>query len=296
MKIGITCPVYINNAQHLHYLDLTTRSIISKDHDLVFIPVDRVVNPEFYPIAYRFDHEPEKIVPREQPTNCVAQAWNTGISTARELGCDYVLVINTDIVFKSNAIDRLVTFAEAHPEAVMWTMSEYSDLAMLEECPEDEGFNEHPGFSYFMVKTNFFDNVGTFDENFVPAYCEDGDMHARLALGGFKAYIYGGARVFHFGSATIKNDFELKRKNDQVTFPINQQYFLEKWGHPPVNEVDKMREVYYKTPYNIKGMSLKDFIPNFWRFLSLNNTHDIKDLSEEQVFNQLKKVTNNEKK
>jgi GT2 family glycosyltransferase len=131
----------------------------------------------------------------------------------------------------------------------MWTMSEYSDLALLEEAPEDENFSENPHFSCFMVKSDFFKNVGKFDENFMPAYLEDGDMHARLALNNQKCYIYGGARFYHFGSRTIKSDQEEWNKNT-ITFPKNQEYFLKKWGHPPVNEVDEMRKVYFKTPFN----------------------------------------------
>ncbi len=74
-------------------------------------------------------------------------------------------------------------------------------------------------------------------------------MHARLALAGLKAYVYGGARFYHFGSRTIKSDSDLWIANSR-TFPQNQAYFLKKWGHPIVNDVARMREVYYKTPYN----------------------------------------------
>lgn len=260
MKIGITCPVFIKNSEHKRYLDLTTKSIISLDHDIVFIPVENYIAPEFRPLSYMFDHEPESVVPiaGRQP-QCVSKAWNDGILKAQELGCDYVIVINTDIVFKSNAIDRLVTFAQKQIDAVMWTAAEYSDLAVLEESSEDENYSEHPHFSCFMVKPDFFKHVGKFDENFIPAYVEDGDMHARLGLAGLKAVIYGGARFYHFGSRVIKSDREAWDANTK-TFPRNQQYFLDKWGHPPVNEVEQMKEVYFKHPYNESDKSL-----DYWR-------------------------------
>ena len=259
MKIGITSPVYLTNDTHKKYLDLMTRSIVSTDHDIVYIPVENYVTPEIIPLMYTFNHTPELIdIVKVTSKQSVAKAWNIGIMRGIELGCDYILVINTDIIFKSNAIDRLVKFAESRV-AVMWTMAEYSDLALLEEAPEDENYSEHPHFSCFMVKKDFFDKVGRFDENFKPAYCEDGDMHARIALAGYKAYIYGGARFYHFGSRTIKSDTELWVKNQQ-TFPKNQQYFLEKWGHPIVNDVERMREVYWKHPYNEKDKPL-----SYWR-------------------------------
>ena len=110
-------------------------------------------------MAYRFKHEPESILTVHNDKNSVAAGWNRGIEAAQFEGCDYVLVINSDIIFKSNAIDRLVVFAVSHPEAVMWTMSEYADLFGLEKAPEDENFSEHPHFSCFMVKSDYFNIV-----------------------------------------------------------------------------------------------------------------------------------------
>lgn len=259
MKIGITAPVYVKNNEHQHFLNLTTKSIVSLDHDLVWIPVENYIEPSFYPLAYHFNYQPESIEIVKSDIPSVAHGWNLGIETGIRLGCEYILVINHDIVFKSNAIDRLVAFAAQHDEAVMWTMSEYADMGGLEEAPEDENSSEHPHFSCFMVKKNFFSHVGKFDENFFPAYCEDGDMHARLALANLKAVNYGGARFYHFGSRTIKSDNQLWENNTK-TFPKNQQYFLDKWGHPIVGDVDQMRQVYYKHPYNEEDKGL-----SYWR-------------------------------
>lgn len=259
MKICLTAPVFITKQEHIKYLNETTNSFYSEKHEMLFVPVENHIENSFIPLAYHFIQEPKEIrILQGGEPQSVARAWNIGIQEGILSHAEYILVINTDIVFKKNAIDRLVDFAESHPEAVMWTMSEWADLGALEEATEDEGYNEHPHFSCFMVKHDFFRHVGKFDENFTPAYCEDGDMHARLALANKKAYTYGGARFFHFGSRTIKSDRLLWDKN-KVTFPKNQQYFLDKWGVPPVNEVDEMRKVYYKTPYN-SGKPL-----SFWK-------------------------------
>ena len=291
MKIGITSPIYVKNEEHKRYLDLTTRSIVSTEHDIVWIPVENYIDSSLVPLSYTFDHEPDQIsIVKPQGQQSVSKAWNLGILEAKRLDCDYVLVINHDIVFKTNAIDRLVAFANSCVEdrpgfdenAVMWTMAEYADLALLEESPEDENFSEHPHFSCFMVKPDFFKHVGMFDENFIPAYLEDGCCHARLALSNLKAYIYGGARFYHFGSRIIKSDQEEWEKN-KITFPRNQQYFLEKFGHPPVNEVTQMREIYFKHPYNIQELAINEYIPDFWNFLKANNVDHIKDVPKEKV-------------
>jgi GT2 family glycosyltransferase len=261
MKIAITASIYVTNQEHKKYLDLTTKSIVSAKHNIVWVPCENYVNPVFSPLTYTFNQEPDKIkVLYSTGQQSVSQAWNKGIEEGSKAGCDYILVINTDIVFKRNAIDRLLDFAETHPEAVLWTMTECkNDLASLESCSEDESFAEHPNFSCFMVKSDFFRHVGRFDENFIPAYCEDGDMHARLVLADLKSYAYGGARFFHFGSQTIKSDQDLLNKNAR-TYPKCQLYFLEKWGHSMVDDVAQMGEDYFKHPYNEEDKSL-----SYWR-------------------------------
>ena len=262
MRIAITCPVFITTQAHKDFLDLCTRSIKSLKHEIVFIPIENYVAPVFRPMDYAFTagHEPSitSIEDGRQPQG-VAKAWNDGIKKAAEFDCDYVIVINTDIVFKSNMIDQLVKGAESYNDGVMWTGAEYADHRGLEEAPEEDYVAEHPHFSCFMVKPDFFKHAGTFDENFLPAYCEDGDMHARLALANKKAYVFGAARFFHFGSRTIKSDQQLWIANGQ-SFPKNQTYFLQKWGHPVVGDTKQMREVYFKTPYNETDKPL-----SYWR-------------------------------
>jgi len=249
VNVGITSPIYIKNDEHLKYLNLTTQSFASRENKLTYIACENYIAPEFFPIQYVLDKSVKLVLTFPDGEQSVAKGWNTGINKAKELGLDYVLVVNNDIVLKSNAIDRLVAFAENHPEACMWTMSEWADLSSLETCPEDENFNEHPHFSCYMVKPSILDTVGLFDENFKPAYCEDGDYHYRIKLSGGTALIYGGAKFFHYGSRTIKSDREEWNKNS-ITFPKNQEYFLKKWGHPVVGDVNQMPGLYYKTPFN----------------------------------------------
>jgi GT2 family glycosyltransferase len=260
MKIGVTAPVYVSNEEHKKYLDLTTKSIVSTKHEIVWMPCENYVNPTFKPLYYVFDHVPSEMrVLQPDGKQSVSHAWNLGIEEGKKAGCDYILVINTDIIFKTNAIDRLVDFAEKHPEAVMWTGTQCEDLATLELCPENENITENPHYSCFMVKNDFFSNVGTFDENFAPSYCEDVDMYTRLLFAGKKAYKYGGTRFFHFGSQTIKSD-EVLLKNNSRTHSRCQLYFLEKWGHPMIEDVEQIKRFYFKHPYNEVDKPL-----SYWR-------------------------------
>jgi len=260
MKIAITAPVYVANEEHKKYLDLTTKSIHSQKHQIIWLPCENYVNRNLAPIEYLFTQQPIKTtILHPVGRQSIAQAWNRGITEGGKVGCEYILVINTDIVLKNNAIDRLVDFAENHQEAILWTMSECDNLASLESCPEDETIGRNPYFSCFMVKKDFFSHVGYFDENFVPAYFEDADMHARFELANFLSYKYGGARFFHFFSQTIKSDKELFSKNGR-THAKCRIYFLEKWGHDQIKDYRDMKNHYFDHPYNEADKPL-----SYWR-------------------------------
>lgn len=251
MKIAITAPIFVKNAMHLQYLHEMTMSIYTTI-PYVFLPVENFVSSDIVPLSYTFQSismpSDNVILKREEPQS-VAKAWNTGIAKAGELGCDYVLVVNTDVVFKKSAIDNLVQFAVNNPDFMLYTMSEWTDHATLPTAPEHDSFAPYPHFSAFMVRPSILKTVGEFDENFIPAYLEDNDYAYRIVLNGGKTACCESSRFYHYGSRTIKEDSELWVKNTQ-TFPRNQQYFLEKWGYSVVSEPDEMLARYYKTPFN----------------------------------------------
>jgi len=251
MRIAIVCPMYINNNNHLDFTQRTTQSI-SMSHHFIWIAVHNHVAEQYRPLEahYSFVQHPDEtyILEGRQPQS-VAKAWNDGIDKAIEVGADYIIVINNDILMRRDAVDKLVAFAEAHPDFVMWTMGTLPDPFNMENEPLDENWSEHPCFSAYMVRNDFFTHVGKFDENIFPAYFEDSDMHARLALANKKAVIYGGSRMFHFGSRTINVDEDFKEEMPKF-FNENAAYFVRKWGTMNVGEVDDMRALYFKTPFN----------------------------------------------
>jgi GT2 family glycosyltransferase len=106
-----------------------------------------------------------------------------------------------------------------------------------------------------MVRPDFFKNVGKFDENFAPAYLEDVDMRVRLKLGNFKSYSYGGAKVDHIGSSTLKHDQSVRNAID-IAYAKNLEYFKCKWGNEITNNMGLMKKMYYKYPFNDKNNKL----------------------------------------
>jgi len=162
-------------------------------------------------------------------------------------------------MYRSDAIDQLVDFAVAHPEAILWSMRDHDNLATLENT-FPTGFDEHPHFSSFMVGRNFKEVIGDFDENFQSAYYEDNDIHARIVLSGNKALRCFNSVFFHYGSIIIRTDDERNRTNT-TTFQQNQEYFKRKWGRLNVNEPSEMAGAYYSHPFNKKENPLSFWTP-----------------------------------
>jgi hypothetical protein len=195
----------------------------------------------------------------------LAQTWNDGAKQAFADGCEYALVCNDDILFSPDTIDAMVDQFERHSETdkvVMVTPNNIKlqlidpyDILAYERPPDEFTFSEHPNFSCFLIRSDFFDQVGTFDQNFDPAWYEDNDMHRRIQLLGYKAIMTTAAPMVHFGGVTTS-------MLDIADSSRAAAYYHEKWGgipetHPGPPELKEK----FKTPYNDPSLSPRDWRP-----------------------------------
>jgi GT2 family glycosyltransferase len=260
MKIAVSIPVWVNNQVQYDFLNQCLETVKSKDHEIIVVLVENHTTPIFK--DYKTPHPNELIVIKGRQPQSVAKGWNDGIKTAFDHKCDYCLVVGQDVILRSDSIDNLVKFANGHPEFDMVTMAQYDSLGILKNAELDNNWSEHPQFSAYMVRPNFFSKFGTFDENIKLAYFEDNDIHIRMALLNGVAVVFGGALFYHFGSRTINTEPELSNevgiqfgKNHRYLFggvnPETNENEIGKWGHGSlVNDVEDMRKVYFKHPYN----------------------------------------------
>lgn len=184
----------------------------------------------------------------------LSAAWNKGMKEALRDGCDYIIISNDDVLFAPWTIDAWVSRAQEVPEKIVLTApldvtETYFDP--FEICfgqPEDEyEFAEHELFSCFMVKADFYEKCGWFDENFDPCWWEDNDMHYRIKLLGFDIQKFK-VPYIHLGSQTTK----------KMNLPINslksQEYYKKKWGSNNRNLIEQ-----YIVPYNDNTLTPKDW-------------------------------------
>ncbi len=174
----------------------------------------------------------------------VAKSWNYGLDLAIKDGHDHILISNDDVVYSPGAVAHLSRWLYNNPEYDMVTPNNSNE-------PVWHKVDESPDFSAFMVTKAYRDKVGTFDENFQPAYFEDNDAHRRQLLLGVKSAKICWVTIEHRGSQT-QNSVE----NGIVTSPMfeeNRSYFGAKWGGFPGDEK-------FDHPYNDPKLSPRDWV------------------------------------
>lgn len=184
----------------------------------------------------------------------LAQSWNNGINSAREDGCQYIIVINDDVILSPWTVDNLVAALESDENIALatgWSVplpisGNHESMANYPE-PQPAAWVQGADFACFAVRENIFDFIGTFDENFTPAYYEDNDFHRRIALSGLDARIITTAPFFHYGSQT-----QNERPVGHFAFDLCTAYYKKKWGGGPAGEI-------YSTPYNDPNLTYKDW-------------------------------------
>lgn len=188
----------------------------------------------------------------------LSRAWNESAMQAFNDGCDYALVCNDDILFSSETIDAMVkVHQELNSEGVVMVtpnnikleLSNPYDIAHY-KLPEGTppSHSDHPNFSCFLIARDYFEKVGFFDENFIPAWYEDNDSHRRAKLLGYREICTNLAPMVHFGGVATSMMENPNSANSQA-------YYVKKWGGIPYPESET-----FQTPYNDP-----EFSPTQWR-------------------------------
>lgn len=187
------------------------------------------------------------IIPNYEENKGVSAGWNAGIQRAQEAGCDLSLICNDDVVLEPGTINKLRQY--------MYSADLVSAVNLRDRIVQPSGgLEDHPDFSCFMGWTEDYlpDGwFGQFDENFTPAYFEDNDMAYRIKLNKKgRAVCALDAGMYHAGSVTQNWGGQ-----QVVTGPMflkNQQYYVNKWGGTPGNEI-------FLTPFGDDSKGVNDW-------------------------------------
>ncbi len=94
-----------------------------------------------------------------------------------------------------------------------------------------------------MISKKLWDEIGGFDELYLPAYCEDSDLCFKVRQKGYKVIYQPFSQVIHFEGVTHGTDTSAGIKAYQV---INQEKFRKKWEEELKLKSKKGQHVFYE--------------------------------------------------
>jgi hypothetical protein len=154
----------------------------------------------------------------------VAASWNRGVAAAQARGDEWLVVCSAAVAFgEPGGLDFVEQLIAGRDVVEAWWL----------------------GWHLIAFRLTVFDRVGTFDENFWPAYWEDNDFGYRLTLSDVEtpwAKPRVDANLSMFGHAVKLSDVVVD--NDKL-----RAYYFRKWGGYTSEEK-------FTTPFNIAGAPL----------------------------------------
>ncbi len=171
---------------------------------------------------------------------------NRGAQAARG---EYLVLLNNDTQVMGGWLDELIGTFETEPMAgLVGARLVYPDGSLQESggivFSDGSGWNygrgadaEDPEYHFLRevdycsgaciaLRTQFFNQIGGFDERYAPAYYEDTDLAFQVRESGFKVLVQPLSAVIHHEGITSGTDTSSGIKKYQL---VNQKTFVERW-------------------------------------------------------------------
>jgi len=174
----------------------------------------------------------------QPPLPSLSATWNRALEFVWQMGGEQALVVNNDVRLNPHTYATLL--AEMQKEDALLVSAtgllEKEYVAAYADDPVPTAGmiagRGGPDFSCFLISKECHQKYH-FDENFIPAFCEDLDFHRRLLIDGERARIFGMNVPFHHingGSNTVKhfNDQEVEAFTREVE-ALSRAYYEKKW-------------------------------------------------------------------
>lgn len=199
-----------------------------------------------------------------------ARGNNAGIQLAQG---EYILILNPDTIIRNNALEKLVAYAERHPEAgafgcrvlnpdgsfqnparplpsVMGELLSALSLRWLGRISQVFASDVYPGWDgrtertigfqsgcCVMFRGDLLKRLGGFDERFF-YHCEESDLCSRVWEAGFSILYYPGAEITHLGGQSVGR-FPIRFALE--TYRSSYRFF---WKHYGRRALSRIRLVY----------------------------------------------------
>jgi len=228
MKITTILPVYKNHVLFINNLKKNWQFI--KDTELIIID-----DASHEDIAARVKKISADIIFLENKKNLgFAKSVNKAASYART---DLIMLLNSDVQLIDNSYITAIQYFEHNPKIFgvsFLQIEKHQDLVGKNQIAFINGLIRHnkavdlkvgdtawlEGGS-MIVRRDYFENLGGFDQLYAPFYWEDIDLSYRALKHGFKLRFEPGIKVFHNHQSTIGKYFsrsQIKRISYRNSF------------------------------------------------------------------------------
>lgn len=259
-KVSIIIPVY-NQFQYTYYcLRSIYRNTVGIDYEIII--GDDCSNDLTADIKLIADNI---VVAKTEKNERFLKNCNNAAKYAKG---DYIFFLNNDTQVQKGWLSSLIELIENDKEIGMVGSKLVYPNGLLQEAGgilwrDGSAWNygnrqnpDMPEYNYvkevdyisgaaIMIRKSLWDEIGGFDERFVPAYCEDSDLAFEVRKHGYKVVYQPKSVVVHFEGISNGTDVSSGVKQYQIE---NQKKFYEKWekelqnAYPNAENVFQSRE------------------------------------------------------
>lgn len=185
--------------------------------------------------------DPERVFvwSHQPPLPSLAATWNRALRFVWACGGEEALVVNHDIRLHPHMLQHLCDVRQATDAYFVSgvavdaeSFQRYCEKVAAGHafCGEDAAPGG-PSFSCFLISKACHWQY-PFDEAFVPAYCEDADLHRRMMLGGDGARIFSiNVPFLHYGSQVLKTlEPKARQGLERQIGTGSRAHYAKKWG------------------------------------------------------------------
>lgn len=155
----------------------------------------------------------------------VSFGWNDGLSWLFRKGAEHVLCVGNDTILAPWCYRELLSYPQLFVTG--YAVEDMNEL----KPPTEHRTENHPDFSCFLMRREFWQTVGKFDESMV-SWASDCDMHVRGHRMGMEM-VKVPCPFFHVRSSTLRlaPPEEQNKLNERAN--LDRQEFVKKWGFMP---------------------------------------------------------------